>query len=294
VTCAKMDWGKTAFAAGKRSVLGTLYVVATPIGNLEDVTLRALRVLREVDLIAAEDTRVTRRLLTHHGIQTRLTSFFEHTRLRKLDWLLGILADSDVALVSDAGTPSISDPGYELVRGAIENGVVVVPIPGPSALVTALVGSGMPTDQFTYFGFLPRQAGERRRVLESLAAEPRTLVGYEAPHRLGASLADALRILGNREAVVARELTKIHEEFRRGDLQSLSAHFESKPPRGECTLLIAGKSETTTAMAAGDVESALRSALADGLRPREAIARVIRETGQSRRVVYQAHLAMRD
>jgi 16S rRNA (cytidine1402-2'-O)-methyltransferase len=294
VTCAKMDWGKTAFAAGKRSVLGTLYVVATPIGNLEDVTLRALRVLREVDLIAAEDTRVTRRLLTHHGIQTRLTSFFEHTRLRKLDWLLGILADCDVALVSDAGTPSISDPGYELVRGAIENGVVVVPIPGPSALVTALVGSGMPTDQFTYFGFLPRQASERRRVLESLAAEPRTLVGYEAPHRLVASLADALRILGNREAVVARELTKIHEEFRRGDLQSLSAHFESKPPRGECTLLIAGKSETTTAMAAGDVESALRSALADGLRPREAIARVIRETGQSRRVVYQAHLAMRD
>ncbi|HUE75348.1 MAG TPA: 16S rRNA (cytidine(1402)-2'-O)-methyltransferase [Chloroflexota bacterium] len=274
--------------------MGTLYVVATPIGNLEDVTLRAIRVLREVDLIAAEDTRVTRRLLAHHGIQTRLTSFFEHTRLRKLDWLLGILSDQDVALVSDAGTPSISDPGYELVRGAIKNGVEVVPVPGPSAVVTALVGSGLPTDQFTYFGFLPRQAGERRRVLQSFASEPRTLVGYEAPHRLAASLADALQVLGNREAVVARELTKLHEEFRRGDLFSLSTYFTSTPARGECTLVIAGMSQTFTPVEPGELESALRTALADGLRPRDAIARVVRETGKSRRVVYQAHLAIRD
>ena len=170
--------------------MGTLYLVATPIGNLEDITARALRVLREAALIAAEDTRHTRRLLTHFDIHTPVTSYFEHNKLQKLEAVVEALAQGDVALVSDAGTPALSDPGYELVRAALAAGFPVTAIPGPSALLTALVASGLPTDAFLYLGFLPRKEAERRRMLESVASEPRTLVAYEAPHRLLDTLAE--------------------------------------------------------------------------------------------------------
>ena len=209
---------------------GTLYLVATPIGNLEDITHRAVRLLGEVDLVACEDTRHTRKLLNHYGINTRTISYHEHNeRERAVELLKSLKAGLDVALVSDAGTPAISDPGFRLARLAIENGVRVVPVPGASALITALVASGLPTDEFFFGGFLPARSGARRARLQELASISATLIFYEAPHRIAATLRDAHEILGEREAVVARELTKLHEEIARGRLSELAERF--RPPK---------------------------------------------------------------
>ncbi|MBI4492667.1 MAG: 16S rRNA (cytidine(1402)-2'-O)-methyltransferase [Chloroflexi bacterium] len=220
--------------------MGTLYVVGTPIGNLEDITLRALRVLREVQLIAAEDTRTTRKLLQANEITTPLTSFHDFTGPGKVQRLVERLQEIDIALVSEAGMPGISDPGYPLIRQAIDAGVRVVPIPGPSAVLAALVASGLPMHAFCFLGFLPRKPGPRRRLLERVAGEAATLVLFEAPHRLLASLGALQEVLGDRPAVAARELTKVHEEFVRGPLSELHAHFTAHPPRGEFTLVVAG------------------------------------------------------
>jgi 16S rRNA (cytidine1402-2'-O)-methyltransferase len=226
-----------------------LYVVATPIGNLEDITLRALRVLGEVQLIAAEDTRTSRKLLNRFDFKTRLTSFFEHIIKNKLPLLLETLEEQDVALISEAGMPGISDPGYELIRGAIGKGFTVVALPGPSAVTTAVAASGLPADQFIYLGFLPRKKGEKRRLLESVSAEPRTIVCFESPYRIMDSLKAILETLGDRNLAVCRELTKLHEEVFRGPASLAVAHFQK--PRGEFTLVIQGT---------GDLKKSLRKA----------------------------------
>jgi 16S rRNA (cytidine1402-2'-O)-methyltransferase len=216
-----------------------LYVIATPIGNLEDISLRALRLLQEVKLIAAEDTRTTRHLLNAHDIKTPLTSYHEHSKRGKLDYLLNYLEQGDMALVSEAGMPGLSDPGYELIIAAIERGISVVPIPGASAVITALVVSGLPTDQFLYLGFLPRRKGQRQRLFSSIVDEPRTIVAFETPHRLSEALSDIEEILGNRRLSVCRELTKVHEEIFRGRVSQAREHFAE--PRGEFTLVIEGR-----------------------------------------------------
>lgn len=269
----------------KEGTVGTLYLVGTPIGNLEDITLRALRVLREVSLIAAEDTRHTRKLLARYDIRTPMTSYFEHNKLAKLDTILAALEAGDVALVSDAGMPGISDPGYELVRAALERGFPVVPVPGPSAIVSALAASGLPTDAFVYVGFLPRKAGERRRMLESLRTERRTLVLYEAPHRLLDTLGDILAVLGDRPAAVARELTKVHEEIWRGTVAGAIAHFTAHEPRGEFTLIVGGTAEMP-AWSEEQVRAALARHLADGRSVRDAAADVAARSGWRKRDVY--------
>ncbi|GAB4476957.1 MAG: 16S rRNA (cytidine(1402)-2'-O)-methyltransferase [Anaerolineae bacterium] len=267
--------------------MGTLYIVPTPIGNLEDITLRALRVLGEVSLIAAEDTRTTRRLLAHYNIKTPLISYHEHNRLARLDEVLAALAAGDVALVSDAGTPGLSDPGYELIGAAIAQGIRVVPLPGASALLPALVASGLPTESFTYLGFLPRRSGARRAALQAVQEEPRTLVFYEAPHRLIETLEDMLAIFGPRRLAIARELTKLFEEFWRGSLPDAIAYFSENEPRGEITLIVEGKPPEEVAV--WD-EQRVRAALAERLaagEPRSAAAKAIAaRAGWSRRAVY--------
>jgi 16S rRNA (cytidine1402-2'-O)-methyltransferase len=220
--------------------MGTLFLVGTPIGNLEDVTLRALRVLREVQVIAAEDTRTTRKLLSHYEIHTPLTSFHDFSGPGKVRRLVERLESEDVALVSEAGMPGLSDPGYPLVEAALAAGRSVTTVPGPSALVSALVLSGLPTHACHYLGFLPRKSGARRRLLERVAAEPDTLVMYESPHRLVAALRDVQAVLGPRRVAVARELTKRFEEIARGTAEEALAHFERTPPRGEFTVVVAG------------------------------------------------------
>jgi len=271
--------------------VGTLFLVATPIGNLEDISLRALRVLREASLIAAEDTRRTQQLLTHFQISTRPTSYFEHNKLAKLDTILAALEIGDVALVSDAGTPNLSDPGYELVRAALAAGHAVVPIPGPSALLAALVASGLPSDSFIYLGFLPRKENERRRLLASLAAEPRTLVAFEAPHRLLESLADIEAALGDRPVAVARELTKLHEEIVRAPASAARRHFEQKEVLGEITLVIGGAATgPAAAPAAWDserVQAELARLLSAGAQKKEAARQVARLAGWPAREVYR-------
>ena len=216
-----------------------LYVVGTPIGNLEDISLRAVRILREVGLVAAEDTRKTRRLLNAYNIQTPLTSYHEHSSRAKLDYLLSHLEKEDLAMVSEAGMPGLSDPGYDLIIAAIDRGISVVPVPGPSAVITALVVSGLPTDQFVYVGFLPRRKGHRQRLLSSISDESRTIVAFEAPHRLRGALADVEEILGDRRVSVCRELTKVHEDVFRGRVSQAREHFAQ--PRGEFSLVIEGK-----------------------------------------------------
>jgi 16S rRNA (cytidine1402-2'-O)-methyltransferase len=216
-----------------------LYVIATPIGNLEDITLRALRLLGEVKLIAAEDTRKTRHLLNAYNIETPLTSYHEHSKRVKLSYLLNHLEKEDLALVSEAGMPGLSDPGYELIAAAAEREISVVPIPGASAVISALVASGLPIDQFLHVGFLPRRKGQRQRLLSSIVDEPRTIVAFEAPHRLRGALSDIEEILGDRRLSVCRELTKVHEEIFRGRVSQAREHFVE--PRGEFTLVIEGK-----------------------------------------------------
>jgi 16S rRNA (cytidine1402-2'-O)-methyltransferase len=272
--------------------MGTLYLVATPIGNLEDITLRALRCLRQVALIAAEDTRHTRKLLARYQIETPVTSYYEHNKLAKLDSILGALESGDVALVSDAGTPGLSDPGYELVCACLERGVPVVPLPGPSAVVAALAASGLPTDRFLYLGFLPRKAQARKTLLSTLAREPATLVLFEAPHRLLAALASLHAALGDRPVAVARELTKLHEEIWRGSLSAARAHFEAHPPRGEFTLVIGGAPPGQGRWDEAQVRSALDVALARGASTRDASQEVASLAGWSRRDVYALALQL--
>ncbi len=220
---------------------GTLYIVATPIGNLEDVTLRALRILKEVDLIAAEDTRHTKKLLTHYGIQKPLTSYHEHNEKTKSSHLIHRLKKGcNIALVSDAGTPLLSDPGYRLVREAVHASIRVIPVPGPSALTAILSASGLPTDSFAFEGFLPAKKAARRKRLTGLREEVRTLVFYEVPHRVQESLRDLLEILGDRDIVLGREVTKMHEEFLRGSVSQLISDSESSAWRGEITVVIGG------------------------------------------------------
>src|SRR5215217_3756915 len=219
---------------------GTLYLVATPIGNLADITHRALQVLRDVDLIACEDTRHTHKLLNHYGLSTKTISYHEHNERQRTAELIDRLKQgTSIAVVTDAGTPSISDPGFRLVRAAIENEIVVIPVPGPSALITALIAAGLPTDEFFFAGFLPSRTSARRTRLTELQSVPGTLIFYEAPHRLATTLKDAYEILGEREAVVARELTKLHEEIRRGLLSKLATDYtENTDIRGEIVVLI--------------------------------------------------------
>jgi len=267
-----------------------LYVVATPIGNLEDVSMRALRTLKEVQLIAAEDTRKTKRLLTTYGIKTPMTSYHEHNKWTKLEYIMGCLEEGDVALVSEAGTPGISDPGYELIGAAIQRGMQVVPVPGPSVVITALTISGLPTDKFVYLGFLPRKTNARRRLMENVVNESNTIVVMEAPHRLLASLNDILAVLEDRRMVVCRELTKLHEEVFRGTVSQAIDHFSE--PKGEFTLVIEGKGRGTEKQLTEDVERQLRQLRLSGLTAKEAIARITGETRLSRKELYRAWLKL--
>ena len=281
--------------------MGILYLVATPIGNLVDITLRALRVLKEAALIAAEDTRTARKLLAHFEIATPVTAYFARGRGRgspapapKLEPILDALARGDVAVVSEAGLPGLSDPGYEIVRAALARGFRVVPIPGANALTAALVASGLPTDQFAYLGFLPRQSRARREFLKSIADEPRTLVAYEAPHRVRASLDDIAAMLGDRAICVARELTKMYEEFFRGTVSQAREHFAGHAPRGEFTFVIEGKMKGERGEMKVDgawddarVIAAVRELMAAGVARTEAAKRVAREAGRARREVYE-------
>ena len=256
--------------SGADDATGTLYLVATPIGNLEDITLRALRILKEVDLVAAEDTRHSRKLFSHFGITTPLTSYHRHIEAGKGEKIIDALHQGkSVALISDAGTPAIADPGYRLVCRCVEEGIAVVSVPGPSAIVTALSASGLQTDRFAFEGFLPAKAHGRRELLESLKGDGRTLVFYEAPHRLLVSLEDMVAILGaKREVVVARELTKIHEEVFRGTLSAAIDHFSQGRVRGEIVLMLGPPLEEKPTETV-----------------REALARLHRETRLSRREI---------
>ncbi len=269
----------------------TLYVVATPIGNLEDISLRALRILREVKLIAAEDTRRTKRLLVTYSIKTRMTSYHERNEWAKLDYILRCLEEGDVALVADAGMPGLSDPGYELIVAANQRGIPVVPIPGPSAVTTALAISGLATKRFIYIGFLPRNTSGRRRVLESVASEYGTIVVLESPHRLQEALNDILLVLGDRRAAVCRELTKLYEEVFRGTVSQAIEHFAE--PRGEFTLVIEGKREEDRPQLSEAIEAGLQLMRQAGMTAREATTRVAKETGLSRRELYRAWLKPR-
>lgn len=275
------------FPFGYNSRVGTLYLVATPIGNLEDITLRALRVLGEVELIGAEDTRHTRKLLDRYQIDTPVVSYHEHNKQARLDRMLQALSAGDVALVSDAGTPGLSDPGYELVRAAVSSGHRVVPVPGPSAPIAALVASGLPTDAFVFLGYLPRRTAERRQLLERLARESRTMLAFEAPHRLQATLQDLEDAFGpGRPMAVARELTKVHEEIYRGDVQQARAHFESEAPRGEFTLVLGG-AQPEEAWDEPSVRAALAANLRSGMSRTDAARAVAGEAGWPRRKVYR-------
>ena len=277
--------------------MATLYVVATPIGNLEDVTLRALRVLGEVSLIAAEDTRITRRLLFRYNISTPLTSYHEHNTRARLPVLLKRLKEEDIALVCDAGTPGVNDPGQELVSAAACQGIEVVAIPGASALTAAVAVSGVPMDGFVYLGFLPRRSAERQRLFDSLASERRALVAFETPHRMLASLRDLLAHLGDRGIGVCRELTKIHEEVFRGTVSEAMTHFEQ--PRGEFTLVIEGVIEGARPREQAespDVKVDPRALLEDfrrqGASARDAVALASEATGMGRRELYSMWLAL--
>jgi 16S rRNA (cytidine1402-2'-O)-methyltransferase len=267
--------------------VGTLYLVATPIGNLEDITARALRTLRQSGLIAAEDTRQTRVLLDHYKIRTPLISYHEHNKLQRLDQVLAALSQGDVALVSDAGTPALNDPGYELVKAAIGAGYPVSPIPGPSAPLAALVASGLPTDAFLYLGYLPRKAGQRRRSLAEVAGLPYTLIFLETPHRLLEALKDLQDVLGDRPAAVARELTKLHEEIYRGRLSEALAHFALQPVRGEITLVVAGKPDDKQPWDEQRVMAALQERLARGEAPSQVAAQVALQSGLPKKSVYR-------
>ncbi len=269
-----------------------LFLVSTPIGNLEDITLRALSVLKSVDLIACEDTRHTRRLLDHFGISKPTISYHEHNEQARAQELVQRLASGEsIAIVTDAGTPGISDPAYRIVLAAIEHGIAVVPIPGAVALVAGLVASGLPTDSFLFAGFLPVKKMARRTKLEELKAERATLVFYEAPHRIRETLADTLEVLGDRHASLARELTKLHEQFIRGKLSELVAHFDAHQPRGEMTLVIAGSgNDNLPTVETGSVSEQVERLVSDGLSRNDAIRQAAKSRGLTKREAYQLML----
>jgi 16S rRNA (cytidine1402-2'-O)-methyltransferase len=270
---------------------GCLYLVGTPIGNLEDITLRAIRILKEADQIACEDTRHTQKLLTHYEIHRPLVSYHEHNEMTRAPELIVALEQgAKIALVSDAGTPLVSDPGHRLVTLCLRHHIPVVPIPGPSALLASLSASGLPNDEFLFVGFLPARSGERRRALERLRIEDRTIILYEAPHRIADCVADAREVLGNRAACLAREVTKLHEEFRRGKLSEISTSLDERPARGEITLLIGPEAEAdarthaNSAQSLADrVEELIRQAKLDR---KEALKLAAKERGLTRRAAY--------
>jgi len=269
--------------------VSALYVVATPIGNLEDISLRAIRILKEVELIAAEDTRSTRYLLKRYEIRTPLTSYHEHNKRTKLEYVLNCLQQKDVALVSEAGMPGLSDPGYELINAAIEHGIPVVPIPGASAVVTALVVSGLPANQFLYLGFMPRRKGERRRLLKSVVDKPWTMVAFEAPHRVSQTLGDTLEILGDRKIAICRELTKFYEEVFRGSISDAQGHFQR--PKGEFTLVIAGNAGKEPQVTK-QVQEEIALLYEQGIKAKGAVAQLSEKTGLPKKKLYQAWLSL--
>jgi 16S rRNA (cytidine1402-2'-O)-methyltransferase len=266
---------------------GILYVVATPIGNLEDISLRALRILKEVDLIAAEDTRHTRNLLTHYDIHTALTSYHEHNEKTQAAKLVEKLRRGEnIALVSDAGTPAISDPGYRLVVEALRSGVQIIPLPGPSAVATVLSASGLPTDRFVFEGFLPAKKQERETRLQSLRAESRTVVFYEAPHRLQESLVDMLHLLGDREIVVAREVSKIHEEYLRGTIGEVIAQLGEREVKGEITVVVRGSSGEPR-VSEEELKAEIRRLVDDGVGAKQISELLGKRYRLAKREVYQ-------
>lgn len=271
----------------------TLYLVSTPIGNLEDITLRALRVLRQARLIAAEDTRHTAKLLARYDVTTPMMSYHEHNKLVRLDAILAALDAGDVALVADAGTPGLADPGYELVRAAIARGNPVVPVPGASALLAAVVAAGLVPGPFTFFGFPPRQTSARRELFARAASSSLPTIFYEAPHRLVATLRDLLEAYGERQVVIARELTKLHEELRRESLAEALAHFQAVAPRGEFVLILAGKPVTTPRLTTDDARDILREQLAAGRAPAAAAKETARLTGHPRDELYAMAVELR-
>ena len=268
--------------------MGTLYLVATPIGNLEDMSPRAIRILHEASLIAAEDTRHTGNLLKHFEIETPLTSYFEHNKLSKLDFILAKLSSGDVALVSDAGTPAINDPGYELVRAALASGFDVRPVPGPSAPVAALSVSGLPTDSFLYLGYLPHKKTERRKFIGQIANLSYTLIFLESPHRIIEALEDLLASLGDRRICVAREMTKMFEEYWRGTLSGAVEYFKSKEARGEFTLVIEGeKKEERGKWKVEDLQAAIEKESRGGKSAKALSAELSERSGWSKKDVYR-------
>ena len=273
--------------------MGTLYLVATPIGNLEDISQRALRILREASLIAAEDPRQTGKLLTHFGIKTQMVSYHEHNKLSKIDVILRTLDAGDVALVSDAGTPGLNDPGYELVTAVLQRRYTVSPVPGPAAPVAALVASGLPTDAFLFLGYLPRKTAERRKKLGEVADDPYTLVFLEVPHRLRESLDDLLLVIGDRPAAAAREMTKLHEEFVRGNLSFLREHFSVVEPRGEFTLVIAGKTAGESRWDEDRVRASLEAYVQSEVPAGQAAEKVAAAAGWRKNDVYRMLIRMK-
>jgi 16S rRNA (cytidine1402-2'-O)-methyltransferase len=284
----------TATSATGKSAAGTLYVVATPIGNPEDITLRAIRVLGEVDWVAAEDTRCTRRLLKHHGLSAPLISFYEHNEQRRTGELIRRLAEgSSGALVSNAGTPTVSDPGYRLVTAAAKEGIPVVPVPGPTAAAAALSASGLPTDAFVFVGFPPKKPKALHRFLERLAAEEKTLIFYESPVRILSFLEAAEKVFSDRRAVLAREMTKPHEEFLRGRLSAIRGALSDRDAvKGECTLLVAGASDAGPP-SADDLAEAVRSALDAGMSVSEAAKTIAGRYRLPKARVYETALALK-
>jgi 16S rRNA (cytidine1402-2'-O)-methyltransferase len=267
--------------------MGTLYLVATPIGNLEDMSPRAVRILREASLIAAEDTRHTGKLLKHFEIETPLTSYFEHNKLNKLDYILEKLSQGDVALVSDAGTPAINDPGFELVRAALASNFDVRPVPGPSAPITALAVSGLPTDAFLYLGYLPSKTSERHKFVGQVANLSYTLVFLESPHRIVESLEDLFSILGDRRICVAREMTKMFEEYWRGTISGALAYFKSQPARGEFTLVVEGKTKEESAVwTEEEMLTAIDKELLTEKSAKEISAELAQQSGWNKKEVY--------
>lgn len=273
---------------------GTLYLVATPIGNLEDMTYRAVRVLREVDLIAAEDTRNSLKLLNHFEIKTSMTSYHEHNKYEKAEELVRkLVSGMDIAVITDAGTPGISDPGEELVRQSCEAGITVVPVPGACAAVNALVASGLPTRRFSFEAFLPMDKKERRAVLEELRTDTRTIVIYEAPHRLRKTLEELARELGDRDAAVCRELTKKHEEFFRTTLEKAAIYYREHEPKGECIIVIRGVSREALEHEARknwdkmDIAEHIRMYMSQGMDKKEATKQVANDRGIPKRDVYE-------
>jgi 16S rRNA (cytidine1402-2'-O)-methyltransferase len=267
--------------------MGTLYLVATPIGNLEDMSSRAVRVLREASLIAAEDTRHTGKLLKHFEIETPITSYFEHNKLDKLDFILDKLFTGDVALVSDAGTPAINDPGYELVKAALAAKYDVKPVPGPSAPIAALTASGLPTDSFLYLGYLPHKTSERHKRLEEVESQPYTLIFLESPYRVVEALEDLLSILGDRRICVAREMTKMFEEYWRGKVSGAVQYFKAQPARGEFTLVVEGKQgEDGGRWTEEELLRAIQRELKTEKSAREISAELVKPSGWNKRDIY--------